>query len=393
MGLNKFLNNLFGIISVQIEGFFTERFINLCRINNVKIWDVRNIVKGVVRFKMNISDFKKLRPISKKTKCKVEIKEKKGLYFMLHKYRKRKLIFALIGLLVFFSISFSTFIWDIDVVGNTYVTNEQIITALHESGVYVGKSKIGLDKKKVINNFRVELQDITWAGLEIDGTKATIKVVEKTKIDEENIQNTKLGDIVADKSGIITKIVPENGTAKFKAGSYVEEGTVLIEGIMYSKVLEPKKVTAKGIINIDREYELNKEYNYEIINKEYAGKVRYTIGIGIDSKENMLNYLNKNKKYDITKSSKTIKIFGHEISFDLYKCSEYNEISVTRTKEELVNISNSDIENYLNNDILGQVKKGILKQKDTIITDTQNGITVNTKFTVNEEIGKFVERN
>ena len=58
MGLSSELKNMVGIATVQIEGFFTERFINLCRINNIKIWNIKNIVKGVVRFNINIYDFK-----------------------------------------------------------------------------------------------------------------------------------------------------------------------------------------------------------------------------------------------------------------------------------------------------------------------------------------------
>ena len=54
MGLTSNVQNMMGVVTVQIEGFFTERFINLCRINNVKIWDIRYIVKGIVRFKINI---------------------------------------------------------------------------------------------------------------------------------------------------------------------------------------------------------------------------------------------------------------------------------------------------------------------------------------------------
>ena len=60
MGITENIKNISGIVTVQIEGFFTERFINLCKINNINIWDVRNIVKGVVRFKIRKRDFKKL---------------------------------------------------------------------------------------------------------------------------------------------------------------------------------------------------------------------------------------------------------------------------------------------------------------------------------------------
>ena len=104
MGLTSEIENLAGVVTVQIEGFFTERFINLCRINNIKIWNIRNIVKGVIRFEINVKNFRKLRPITKKTKCKISIKNKKGIYFKLFKYRKRKLAFILIFLIFLFSI-------------------------------------------------------------------------------------------------------------------------------------------------------------------------------------------------------------------------------------------------------------------------------------------------
>ena len=91
MKIKNQLQSVAGVVTVQIEGFFTERFINLCRTNNVKIWNVRNITSGLVSFDIYISEFKKLRKIAKKTKCKVKIKSKKGIYFFAFKYRKRKL--------------------------------------------------------------------------------------------------------------------------------------------------------------------------------------------------------------------------------------------------------------------------------------------------------------
>lgn len=192
MGITSNLQNLKGVVIVQIEGFFTERFINLCRINNIKIWEIRNIVKGVVRFKISISDFKKLRMVARKTKCKVSIKQKQGLYFTFFKYRKRKLVVFLLAMAIFFTIAFSSFIWNIDVVGNENVETEDILKSLRESGLYIGKCKIGMDKKDVINNLRLIENEISWAGIEIDGTLATVKIVEKTKLDEENIQEGKI---------------------------------------------------------------------------------------------------------------------------------------------------------------------------------------------------------
>lgn len=392
MGLSNSIQDLTGVLTVQVEGFFTERFINLCKMRNVKIWDIRNIVKGVVRFKMHISDFKKLRPIARKTKCRVIIKEKRGLYFTLFRYRKRKLIFILAFLLIFFSIAFSTFIWNIDITGNETISNEAIMQALKDNGVYVGRTKFGFDRKQTVSDIRVSMPDLSWIGIELEGTTAKVKVVEKTKLREEDIQRTIPGDIVANKAGIITKIVPENGTAKFREGSYVEPGTVLIEGMIYSKFMEPSPVVSKGIVKIDSEYTFEKSYSFESINREYTGKTRYTIGIGINSKENMLNYLNKSKKYDITKSSKTIKIFGQEISFDLYRCVEYVENTISKTKEELMEEAKQDAQQYLDKEVLPNTVEGVLTSEDQNIVDTAEGIEAHITYTVNERIGEFVER-
>lgn len=393
MGLSNDIRNFKGIVTVQIEGFFTERFINLCKINNIKIWDIRNVVKGVIRFKISISDFKKLRMVARKTKCKVSIKKKEGLYFTLFKYRKRKTIFYLIIMAICLTIAFSTFIWNIEVYGNTNISKEEIISNLKASGLYVGKSKIGFDKKEVINNLRVNMQNISWVGIEIDGTLATIKVVEKTILDEKDTQNNKIGDIIAKKSGVITRLVPEDGTAMLNENSYVEEGTVLIKGTMYSKFLEPFDVSAKGIVKANCKYEYENTYKYNDIIKEYTKNNRYTLGISVNSKEFMINYLNKSKKYDISKSSKKFNFFNFEISLDLYKCVEYVEHNITKTKEQLVEENNADIVNYLENIILPNTVNGSLVNKEVSISDTEDGFISKTVYTINEDIGQFKERN
>lgn len=393
MKITNNMRNLAGTITVQIEGFFTERFINLCRINNIKIWEIRNIVKGVIRFKMNISDFKKLRSITKKTKCKVSIKEKKGIYFTLFKYRKRKIMFIFLFLIIFFSIAFSTFVWSIDIVGNERIDKNVIMSELKESGLYVGKSKIGLDKKEVVNELRAKDNELSWVGIEVDGTRAIIKIVEKTRMDEKDIQQTNIGDIKATKSGVITKLVSENGTSKFKVLDYVNKGDVLIEGNVYDRNNEViGEVSAKGYAMVDNIYTFEKEYMYKIYNKEYTNKKRTTFGITINSKENMINYLNKSKKYDITKKSKNFKLFGNIISFDMYTCKEYNEVEIIRTKEQIEESAKKEMEEYLNLEILNDCINPTVTDTTESISDIQDGIKIKMEYVVNEQIGEFVER-
>ena len=90
MNLEEGIKKISGTVEVEVQGFFTERYINLCKINNINIWNIKTIGGGIVRFSIAIKDFKKLRKISKKTKCKVKILKKEGIYFKLFKYRKRR---------------------------------------------------------------------------------------------------------------------------------------------------------------------------------------------------------------------------------------------------------------------------------------------------------------
>ena len=86
------------------------------------------------------------------------------------------------------------------------------------------------------------------------------KVEEKIKSTEED--RSVMGDVVAKKDAVITRIVADNGTAKYIEGSYIEKGSVLIEGRMYSELIGEYEVHASGIVRGIVEYNFEKEYKY-----------------------------------------------------------------------------------------------------------------------------------
>ncbi|MGN1012763.1 MAG: sporulation protein YqfD [Clostridia bacterium] len=394
MNLEEGIKKISGTIEVEITGFFTERYINLCKINNINIWNIKTIGSGIVRFDIAINDFKKLRKITKKTKCKVKILNKRGVYFKLFKYRKRRLVLLLIAVFIILCILSTSFIWNIEVVGNTYIPTEEIYIALEESGLSVGKNKLGIKTKKVINNLRVIVPDIAWVGIDIEGTNAYVNVVEKTKLPESARNENTIGDIISDKSGIIEKIVAENGTPILSAGEYVEEGRILIEGKTYSDTLETKDVTAKGIVTLNTEYEYKADYCYTIQEKLYTGKTKYTIGVDINNKENYINYLDKSLKYDIIKNSSDINIFGNKIAFCLYKFNLYNLVDKQITKEEILQKAQKDADEYINGKVLTNIKNGRINGSEVIIDyEDEEKISLRVVYHITEEVGYFRERN
>lgn len=107
MIINKIKSYISGYLRINIEGYYIERFINICRKENIPVWSIKKEQDVRLTFSIKIKDFKKVCKIAKNTKCKLKIKKKRGFPFLLNRYRKRK-IFAIFLILVIILIGMSS---------------------------------------------------------------------------------------------------------------------------------------------------------------------------------------------------------------------------------------------------------------------------------------------
>lgn len=386
MNISNFSTYIRAVIQVEAEGFFVERLINLCRINNIKIWDITYINQGRIRFCVSPKEFKKLKPYVKKSRCKIKIVKKKGIYFDMFRYRKRKLAVYLVLAILLISFVISNFIWNVNIVGNEKIKTEEIQNLLDEVGIRKGKIKFLISKGKVVDFLRANLYEAAWVGVNIEGTTMNITIKEKIISEEED--KTVPGNIIATKSAVISKIIAENGTAKYKTGSYITQGSVAIAGVIESEFVEPIYVHATGILKGIVEYTFEKEYKYNEQIKEYTGKTRHGVGVKINNKEFLIKYLPKENKYDINSSAKMFEIFSVNFSFIFNTYEEYILKDIVRTKEELASAGQKDSTLYFE-EILTNDSKVVEKKVDQI--ETKTGIIYKVTLSVEESIGKFIE--
>lgn len=391
MNLYEGVNNIYGVVEVEVQGFFVERFINLCKIENINIRDIVNITSGIIRFKIAIRDFKKLKKIAKKTKCRCKIISKKGLYFNAFRYRKRKFVILLLLLFMFISVFSTSFIWKINITGNNSISDDEVIEALRDSGIYIGKSKLKIDIREAIKNMRVKLNDAAWIGLNIKGKTLNVEIVEKTKANM--VVNYQYGDIVSQKEGIIQKVVVENGTAITNAGDYIEKDRIVIEGKIYTRTNEIMDVEAKGKIYILSKYYYNSDYYFTTYYKEYNSKPKYSIGVDLNNSENYINYLDKSVKYDIIKNAKSFKLFNNNISFCLYKFLPYELKENIQSKEEIISKAKNEAMEYMENEVLPYCKESqIVDIVVNEILEDEEKISLQIEYDVIEEVGAFKGR-
>lgn len=242
----RFLN---GYVTVTVEGFFLEKFTNLCAINSLPFWSVKRYGNAKMVGRTTIKGFKQMRFQARKCGCRVSIGKKRGTPFFLHKYRKRKLFVA--GFLIFFvCIKFaSMFVWSIDITGNEFVSGKEIIALLEELGVKRFVLKDKLDVRELAELFMIKAEGISWVGIDIEGVRVNVEVVEKARVPEKIDKNIAC-DIISAKPALIVSIDTYQGTPMVKVGDVVDKGIILVNGIMEMLQFPDKTEEVHSLANI-----------------------------------------------------------------------------------------------------------------------------------------------
>ncbi|KNY25744.1 sporulation protein YqfD [Pseudobacteroides cellulosolvens] len=225
----KLWNYFRGYVIITIEGYFLEKFINICIHREIFLWDIKRHGSRKMTLKISINGFKMLRPIALKTKCRVRIAKRVGLPFVKNRYKKRKtfLIGAVACIVLFYIMT--SFIWSIEISGNKKINSDFIMEKLSESGVKQGTLKYKVDTKKVVSDLMLKIDKLGWVGVSVKGTKLKVQIDERI-MPPVLIEKDKPCDIVAKKDGIIKSVISKTGFDLVKPGDTVVEGQILVTG-------------------------------------------------------------------------------------------------------------------------------------------------------------------
>lgn len=381
------LSYLIGYVMVEVEGYYIERFMNICRKQRVTIWNLKR--DKSVRLKLNIraKEFKQICQIAKRTNCKVKIKKKKGIPFLIHRYQKRKFFFLLLIIFILLLVGSSQFVWNVEMQEEQGRILENIEKDIEEAGLKTGKWKANIDTKEIINKVRLKRQDIAWMGIELKGTNAIVKLV---KADEKPdiINEDDYCNIVSDKTGVITKINAQNGTANVKEGDVVKQGEVLINGWMEGKYTGMRYVHAKGQIQAKVWYTKHKKIKYNTTEKEETGNIENQYEIKFNNfKINLHKKLSKFKIYDTIEAESKLKLFSDfylPISIVKKTNKELQEVEKNYEVEEAKNLGIQELQQELEQEIQDKEK---IVNKNINTYEHEDGVDVYVTYEVLEEIG------
>lgn len=222
-----------GWVRFSCEGGFPERFLNEAAESGVDLWNVTR--DGIVLYGSCVAkQYRTLRHAARAASVRMRVRERHGLYFRLRPFRLRWGLAVGTACFAVLLYLLSSRIWVIRFEGNEHICDTAIREVLQPLGVYEGAVFDRVNIAQVQLTALERLPELMWLTVNVEGSTATVLVKERQM--SEPVDANAPANIVATRDGVIAEIHTVTGQAAVAVGDAVTEGTLLISGVMDSKV-------------------------------------------------------------------------------------------------------------------------------------------------------------
>ena len=319
-----------GKLILKVDGENLSKFLNIIIFNKIllKLYSKQD---NSVIISISTRYFRKVTKIAKRTKCKVSIVEKKGIYFFLKQITLCKMITVVLCIL--FLIIFNQFIFDIVFInhGSTDVLlNKKIKEKLYQYDVKPFMLKNKIDEKKLETKLLADLNDLMWVKVKREGARLFVEYVERETVQIEN----KKGRIFAASSGIIKRIVLKSGNLLVKEGDTVVFGQLLVDNKVTSKDGIEYYEDANAQIEAITFYNVSTAFSIPLYQKEYISKTTLPYIVLGDREIKLKNVVTKNENCDKIKI-KEYKLSPLPIKVEIFEIKRYKLKKFVPTLEQI----------------------------------------------------------
>ena len=301
---------------MEIQSLIPEKFINLLWKNGIVVSNIKKVNITTVVLEMKLSDYGEISKLAKRADARIKIIGRSGLSFFLMKVRRR---FALLfGVILFVSIIYylSTFVWNIEINTEHYISPFELRHQIKALGVTPGLRKKNIDVYDIENKITKSNDEIMWVKVRIEGVKLKVNVIERQSPPIIISKQTPC-NLIASKDGRVVRIFTTEGTAIVENGDMIQKGDVLVKGEQ-GKEESVYAVHAKGEVIATTFYEEIKKVPLHNISSIKTGKSISNLYFKIGNKKiylknNIIPYSN----YD--KIETNSKFINKEIYYEVQK--------------------------------------------------------------------------
>lgn len=262
---------LLGYLALRCSGRRLEPFVNLAVASGAVLWGLRR-VGADLSLRLPLRDFRRLRGPARATRTRLRIQARFGLPFLIRRARRRRLLVAtaLAGLLAAHALA--GYVWIVDVGGTRTIPSWEVLDAAERLGLRPGARKAGLDLHRIAEQLPLVLPGLTWAGITLQGTRATVSVAERGPVPGGAEAADYPADVVADRDGIVSAVLVLVGRATVRPGETVRRGQVLISGRLPGVAGAETLVHARGTVTARVWYDKYVEVDLQQTRVEPTGR-------------------------------------------------------------------------------------------------------------------------
>ncbi len=271
-----------GYVRICAKGYFLERFLNLCRAEDIVLLELEHKTPSELYAKVSISAFKLLRKSARKTRTRVSIISRHGFPFLIKRNENRR-GFA-IGIIIFLAVTWylSSHLMGISFDGNSKISDAKLYSALNSYGVKIGTPINTINTKSLKNQLMTSLDDLGWIGLNLKGSRLYITLTERKG--KETIPDTdEPCNLIAEKDGVIRLMEIRDGQTMVLVNTLAKKGDLLVSGVIDSNSVGMRYTHAYGEVYATTWYK-----------EEIDIPLKYKTKIFTDNKKSKskLNFLN-----------------------------------------------------------------------------------------------------
>ena len=328
-------------------------------------------------------DYDNLLKIS--TTYKIEIVKRKGLLNVVHFIKTRKLFVVMVLLGFLFFNLLTNIVFSIKVIDTDSELREIILTDLEELGLRKYNFKISYKEKEKMEEEILEKEKdiLEWIEIEEKGVSYEVKLIRRVKDDIK--KETEPRDIIAKKTGLITRIEAESGEVVTKKNTYVKKGDTLISGLIRNNGNIVSKVRAEGRVYAEIWYKVALSLPLTYHEEMKTGNNKNVLEISFLSDDIAITDFSK---YKHSKDTKKI-LYKHPllpISINLTKKEEVKTTDIDFSENYEENIKPLAVEK-LKNKLGSDIK--ILSEKVLKREENTDRIDIEIFFKVEEDITSY----
>jgi similar to stage IV sporulation protein len=319
---------LIGYVRFGVRGGSPERFYTACAKKGIYLWNIRagqNMGACVAARK-----YRALRPLARRSGCRLKIREKHGLPFLLYKTHGHMGLWAGAAAFLIIAYILSLRVWCVEITGDSPYPAAQLEKALAAEGLSPGTWRSSIDPRALAQNIMLKFPEIRWMSINLHGCGAEVAVQKKVKkpeiADLESICNIK-----ASATGQIISMKVYAGNPVVKKGDAVVKDQLLVDSVVEDQTGGSTLTHASAEIIAETTHNFSVRVDLKQKKTVFTGNKICRRNLDIFNARFPLSFQRKpGNGWNVSRAQYKISMFGIMLPLGVYE-EEWSEVQVTET--------------------------------------------------------------